>query len=55
MDGNTKESSKRERDILGFIKNMTEKNYSRANKYLQASLNDKMRDRISDTAKKQGF
>jgi hypothetical protein len=46
---------KRERDILGFIKNMTEKNYAQANKYLQVSLEDKMKSRIEGAAKKIGF
>ena len=48
-------NNNRERDVLGFIKNMTEKNYAQANKYLQASLEDKMKSRIEGAAKKIGF
>lgn len=41
--------------IIGFIKNMTEKNYSQANKYLQAALNEKMKNKIRKTADELGF
>ena len=41
--------------IIGFIKNMTEKNYAQANKYLQAALNEKMRTKIRKTADDLGF
>lgn len=41
--------------IVGFIKNVNEKNYAEANKYLQAALEAKMKDRIRKTADKLGF
>ena len=33
-------------NIIQYIKNVTEKNYAEANKYLQAALEDKMKQRI---------
>ena len=33
-------------NILNFLRSLSEKNYAEANKYLQASLEDKMKSRI---------
>ena len=41
--------------MVGFIKSLTEKNYAEANKYLQAALEVKMKQRISTAAKNIGF
>ena len=41
--------------IVNFVKNVNEKNYAEANKYLQVALEEKMKDRISSIAKKIGF
>ena len=41
--------------ILNFVKNVNEKNYAEANKYLQVALETKMKDRISAIAKEIGF
>ena len=35
-----------EQNILAFIKNISQKNYSQANKYLQEVLDSKLKDRI---------
>jgi len=35
-----------ENNILNFLRSLSEKNYAEANKYLQASLEDKMKSRI---------
>ena len=35
-----------ETNILNFLRSLSEKNYAEANKYLQASLEDKMKSRI---------
>ena len=42
-------------NLSQFIKNVTEKNYSEANKYLHAALEQKMKGRIEVLAKKIGF
>ena len=42
-------------NILGFLKNITEKNYAEANKYLRSAVEDKMKVKISQAAKKTGF
>ena len=33
-------------NILNFLRSLSEKNYAEANKYLQASMEDKMKSRI---------
>ena len=38
-------------NITNFIKHLNEKNYSEANKYLQATLHEKIKDRISKSLK----
>ena len=37
-------------NINKFLRNLNEKNYAQANKYLHAVLSDKIRDRIRNTA-----
>lgn len=37
--------------ISSFIRKITEKNYSEANKYLQAAINEKMKTRIRKAAR----
>jgi len=37
--------------IASFIKHLNEKNYSEANKYLQVTLHEKIKDRISKSLK----
>lgn len=37
-------------DIVKFIQHVSEKNYAEANKYLQAALEAKMRERIEKVA-----
>tara|TARA_Y100000310_G_C20544664_1_gene745030 strand:+ start:457 stop:1032 length:576 start_codon:yes stop_codon:yes gene_type:complete len=49
------EEVKEEAAIPMFIKNLAEKNYAEANKYLQAAVEHKLKSRIATTAKKLGF
>ena len=49
------EDNGEDNNIIGFIKNVNEKNYAEANKYLQAALEAKMKNRIRQTAEKLGF
>lgn len=42
-------------NIISFLKSLSEKNYAEANKYLQASLEDKMKHRIKETNNNLGF
>lgn len=49
------EDIKEEAAIPMFIKSLAEKNYAEANKYLQAAVENKLRGRIANTAKKLGF
>lgn len=46
---------KKKTDITKFISEVSQKNYAEANKYLQAALEDKMKQRIADTKHKLGF
>ena len=41
--------------IQQFITCITKKNYAEANKYLQAALDDKLKQRIKQTASEIGF
>jgi hypothetical protein len=47
--------SKESIDLLQFVKSVTEKNYAAANKYLQASIEAKMVDRMKEVPKNTGF
>ena len=38
-------------NISNFIKHLSEKNYAEANKYLQATLHEKIKDRINKSVK----
>ena len=49
------EVSKESIDLLQFVKSLTEKNYAEANKYLQASVEAKMMDRMKEVPKNTGF
>jgi|TARA_R110002020_G_scaffold120146_5_gene273807 hypothetical protein len=42
-------------NIVNYIKSISEKNYAKANKYLHAAIEDKMRDKIKNTADKMEF
>ena len=42
-------------NINQFVARVCTKNYAEANKYLQAALEDKMKDRIAATQHKLGF
>ena len=42
-------------NIVNYIKSVSEKNYAKANKYLHAAIEDKMRDKIRGTADKMEF
>jgi hypothetical protein len=42
-------------NINQFVAKVCTKNYSEANKYLQAALEDKMKSRIAETQHKLGF
>lgn len=42
-------------NILNFLRSLSEKNYAEANKYLQASIEDKMKSRIEDATQKTEF
>ena len=42
-------------NILNFLRSLSEKNYAEANKYLQASMEDKMKSRIEDATQKTEF
>ena len=51
-DNNT--ASEKE-NILNFIKNISQKNYAEANKYLQEVINSKLKDRIEKTSDQKLF
>lgn len=42
-------------NIANFLKSLSEKNYAEANKYLQASMESKMKARIKEAGKNTGF
>ena len=42
-------------NIIQFLRSLSEKNYSEANKYLQASLESKLKDRIKKANNKLEF
>ena len=42
-------------NILQFVKHLSEKNYAEANKYLQASLEGKMMNRMREVPKDTRF
>ena len=42
-------------NILNFLRGLSEKNYAEANKYLQASIEDKIKSRIEDATQKTEF
>jgi len=42
-------------NIIQFLRRLSEKNYSEANKYLQASLEGKLKDRIKKANSKLEF
>jgi len=51
MEKNTPENTNSEKNsILNLIKNISQKNYSEANKYLQEVVNSKLKDRIKTAA-----
>ena len=42
-------------ELLQFVKSLTEKNYAAANKYLQASVEAKMMNRMKEVPKNTGI
>jgi len=54
MINNNLETAERE-NILNFIKNISQKNYAEANKYLQEVINSKLKDRIEKTSDQKLF
>lgn len=43
------------KDILNFIKNISQKNYAEANKYLQEVIDSKLKDKIQKASEKKIF
>lgn len=54
MNNSTSVTTERE-NILNFIKNISQKNYAEANKYLQEVINSKLKDRIEQTSDQKLF
>jgi hypothetical protein len=57
MDTNkqSKQVPTEDTNILQFVKHLSEKNYAEANKYLQASLEGKMMNRMREVPKDTRF
>lgn len=47
--------SSERKNILNFIRNISQKNYAEANKYLQEVIDSKLKDRIQKASKKEIF
>jgi SLT domain-containing protein len=47
--------SAEKKNLLNFIKTISQKNYAEANKYLQDVIDSKLKDRIEKAAKKEIF
>ena len=47
--------SAEKKNLLNFIKTISQKNYAEANKYLQDVINSKLKDRIKKATKKEIF
>ena len=50
-----KDTQKENTNINKFISQVSQKNYAEANKYLQAALEDKFKNRLAETQHKLGF
>ena len=50
-----KDNQKEKTNINKFISQVSQKNYAEANKYLQAALEDKFKNRLAETQHKLGF
>jgi SLT domain-containing protein len=47
--------SSERKNILNFIRNISQKNYAEANKYLQEVIDSKLKDRIQKASNKEIF
>ena len=43
------------KNIVGFLKSISQKNYSEANKYLQSVIDSKIKSKIGDSLKEKLF
>jgi len=43
------------KEIIGFLKSISQKNYSEANKYLQSVIDSKIKSKINDSLKEKIF